>query len=77
MSKLKNVPVDTITGKDLDYLSDMFQWNFIAFKKTCNDIDSLDDQKFVEIFGEASDFFEENLNLVLDIISNPGGDLDE
>ena len=77
MSKLNNVPANTITGKDLDYLSDMFQWNYIAFKKTCNDIDLLNDQKFVELFGEASDLFEDNLNMILDIINNPGGETDE
>ena len=77
MSKVNNVPANTITGKDLDYLSDMFQWNYIAFKKTCNDIDLLNDQKFVELFGEASDLFEDNLNMILDIINNPGGETDE
>ena len=37
MDKLQEVPVNTITGKDLDYLSDMFQWNYCAFKKSCNE----------------------------------------
>ena len=77
MSKLNNVPANTITGKDLDYLSDMIQWNYIAFKKTCNDIDLLNEQKFVELFGEASDLFEDKLNMILDIINNPGGETDE
>ena len=74
MSKLMTVPVDTITGKDLDYLSDMFQWNYIAFKKTCNDIECVDNQEITEIFGEACDLFEANMNDVLDIVNNPGGD---
>lgn len=43
MNKMMNVPEDTITGKDLDYLSDMFQWNYIAYKKTCNDMDCVKD----------------------------------
>ena len=29
--KYENVP-NIISGKDLDYLSDMFNWNFNAFK---------------------------------------------
>ena len=32
MNKMKNVPNDTITGKDLDYLSDVFLWNYNAWK---------------------------------------------
>ena len=38
MNELKEVPFDTITGKDLDYLSDMFQWNYCAYKKAYNNI---------------------------------------
>ena len=74
MTKYEEVPVETITGKDLDYLSDMFQWNYNAFKKTCNDIEYINNQSLLDIFGEASDLFEKNMNCVLDIISNPGGD---
>lgn len=71
------VPVDIITGKDLDYLCDMFQWNYNAFKKTCNDIEYINNQEIIDLFGKASDLFENNLNVVLDIISNPGGEGDE
>lgn len=74
MSKLMTVPVDTITGKDLDYLSDMFQWNYISFKKTCNDIENINTNEIVEFFGRACDLFEANMNDVLDIINNPGGE---
>lgn len=75
MSKLMTVPVDTITGKDLDYLSDMFQWNYGAFKRTCNDIEYINTEEIVKFFGEASDLFEANMNDVLDIINNPGGEV--
>lgn len=74
MSKLMTVPVNTITGKDLDYLSDMFQWNYSAFKKTCNEIECINTKEIVEFFGEACDLFETNMNDVLDIINNPGGE---
>ena len=77
MSKLQCVPANTITGKDLDYLSDMFQWNFIALKKTTNDIDFIKEQKIVDIFSDACNLFEENLNNVLDILDNPGGEEDD
>ncbi len=77
MDKLQEVPVNTITGKDLDYLSDMFQWNYCAFKKSCNDIEYLNTQEIIEIFSEASDLFENNMTDVLDIINNPGGENNE
>ena len=77
MNKMKEVPVDIITGKDLDYLSDMFQWNYCAFKKSCNDIEYLNTQEIIEIFSEASDLFENNMTDVLDIINNPGGENNE
>ena len=71
------VPVDVITGKDLDYLSDMFQWNYLAFKKVCNDIEYINTQDILDFFGKSSDLFENNLNIILDIIANPGGDVNE
>ena len=77
MANYENVPVDIITGKDLDYLSDMFQLNYNAFKKTCNDIEYINNQEIIDLFGKASDLFENNLNDILDIISNPGGESDE
>ena len=77
MNKIMCVPVDIITGKDLDYLSDMFQWNFIAFKKGCHDVEYVTTPEIVDFFGKATDFFEQNLNTILDILSNPGGEVDE
>ena len=44
------VPVYVITGKDLDYLSDMFQWNYLAFKKVCNDIEYINTQDILDFF---------------------------
>ena len=55
----------------------MFQWNYNAFKKTCNYIEYINNQEIIDLFGKASDLFENNLNDILDIISNPGGESDE
>lgn len=74
MNKLLCVPADTITGKDLDYLSDMFQWNYIAFKKLCNDIEYLSNQEIVDFFSKVTDYFEDNLNTILDVLEYPGGE---
>ena len=32
MNQYDSVPDGILTGKDLDYLKDMFQWYYIAFK---------------------------------------------
>jgi len=77
MSKMMNVPVDTVTGKDLDYISDMFQWNSIAYKKLCNDMEYVNDQNINDILSEAATLFDNNLNLILEIVNNPGGDFNE
>lgn len=77
MKFYETIPVDLITGKDLDYLCDMFQWNYNAFKKTCNDIEYINNQEIADFFGKAGDFFENNLNDILEIINNPGGDVNE
>lgn len=77
MEKMMNVPDDLITGKDLDYLSDMFEWNYVAYKKVCNESEYLNDKKISEVFDEASTLFDGNLNLILNIINNPGGEIDE
>ncbi len=61
-----------ITGKDLDYLSDMFQWNYGALKQTNSAIDSTTDQEIKDIMQKACNTFENNLNLVLNILSQGG-----
>ena len=35
------VPSDILTGKDLDYLSDMFQWNYGAYKQMKNSVNQV------------------------------------
>lgn len=61
-----------ITGKDLDYLSDMFQWNYGALKSVNESINNVSDMDLKNIFQKAYDLFNSNLNLVLTIL-NQGG----
>ena len=77
MEKLNEVPVNVITGKDLDYLSDMFQWNYTAYKCAYNNIESMTDIELKDFFNESCQTFDDNMNTVLSIITNPGGDIDE
>ena len=63
---------DIITGKDLDYLSDMFQWNYGALKQVNAAMDSITDQQIKDIMQKSYHVFENNLNQVLNIL-NQGG----
>lgn len=77
MNEMMEVPIDFITSKDLDYLSDMFQWNYSAYKSVCNDVEYINDKEISDLFNRIEEMFDDNLNLVLKIINNPGGDIDE
>ncbi len=68
------VPSNIFTGKDLDYLSDMFQWNYGAYKKMKNSVDKVLDQEIISVMDKAIELFDHNLNTVLSVL---GGALNE
>lgn len=57
-----------ITGKDLDYLSDMFNWNYSAFKCMNDALCCVEDDNIKSMIKKSIDLFNNNMNLVLDII---------
>ena len=65
----ENVP-KIITGKDLDYLSDMFNWNYGIYKNTINAIDKVMDEEIKNLLIKASDIFYGSMNVVLNILNN-------
>ena len=65
--KYQEVPY-IIIGKDLDYLSDMFSWNYGAYKSIYNSISKVNDEEIKKILEEGSELFDENMNIVLDIL---------
>ena len=62
------VPNNILTGKDLDYLSDMFQWNYGALKCYNDSISSINDKEIIDITQRAVNLFDDNLNDVLDTL---------
>lgn len=68
MENYKTVP-DIITGKDLDYLSDMFEWNYLAYKEVSNAVDSIVDEEIKDILDRASQLFYNNMNMVLGVLN--------
>ena len=65
----ENVP-NIITGKDLDYLSDMFNWNYGGYKNMVNSIDDVNDEEIRNMLVSATDMFYKNINVVLNILNN-------
>ncbi len=68
----EEVPSNVITGKDLDYLSDSFEWNYGALKKINNDKNLVNDQEIKDVFEKASNLFDDNLNSILKILESRG-----
>lgn len=58
-----------ISTKDLDYLEDMFNWNYLAYKKMINSIDMINNLEIEETIEKAGDTFKENMNIILDILN--------
>ena len=59
-----------ITGKDLDYLSDMFNWNYGGYKNTINAIEKVNDEEIKNVLTKASDLFYGNMNVVINTLNS-------
>lgn len=69
----ESVPTNILTGKDLDYLTDMFEWNYEALKKTDFALDMVDDQAIITVLDKGCSLFDENLEATLNILESRGG----
>ena len=61
-----------VSSKDLDYLSDMFNWNYGAYKTSINASNSVSNQELSEMLQKSSNVFYSNMTKVLNIINNGG-----
>lgn len=75
--KYAKVPEDLISGKDLNYLCDMFQWNYDCLKSTNEALSRVSDMEIKNILEQAYNLFNQNMQIILDILSNRGGDINE
>lgn len=57
-----------ITGKDLDYLSDMFNWNIESYKFFNNILKNVTDAKIRSLIKTSVNIFDNNMCEVLSII---------
>jgi len=67
MENMNTVP-NIITGKDLDYLSDMFNWNYGAYKSAYNSLEKITDEEIKNIIERAVTLFHSNMTNVLNIL---------
>ena len=68
MQNYSEVP-SIISGKDLDYLSVMFNWNFNAFKLINDFKEKVSDEEIKDLIERVCKTHKENLNAVLNILS--------
>lgn len=68
---MKKVP-DILTPKDLDYLSDLFNWNYLGYKIAYDCEQNSTDKDLKNLFKEVSNAFYNNLNTTLDILYEKG-----
>ena len=71
-NKIYNEVPNIMTGKDLDYLSDMFNWNYEALKKTNVAVNQVNDEQIKKVLEKGYNLFKNNLNITLSIL-NEGG----
>lgn len=59
---------EILTGKDLDYLKDMFNWNYAAYKNTVEAIENVTDETLAKHLTKCSKHFYTQMNNVLQIL---------
>ena len=63
---------DIISSKDLDYLEDMFNYNYLGYKKIVNYIDMVNNLEIEEIMEKAGNTFNENMQEILENLKQGG-----
>jgi len=61
-----------ISGKDLDYLSDMFNWNYGVYKSTLNASNTVKDGELKEMLQKSTNLFYGTMTNILNILNNGG-----
>ncbi|MDE5586982.1 MAG: hypothetical protein K2I72_01265 [Bacilli bacterium] len=59
-----------ISTKDLSYLSDMFHWNFTAFKQLKHFANEVENEEIQELFQGLSEMHYQHMEWILSILRN-------
>ena len=67
---MKNYSVvpNILSNKDLDYLTDMFQWNYGAYKSVCSSINNVKDKQIKAHLKKSSTLLNSNMKQILNIL---------
>lgn len=68
MQNYETVP-EIISWKDLDYLSDIYNWNFNACKLANHFINEVQDNEIRELLEEVSNMHKEHAQVVTNILN--------
>ncbi len=64
---MKNIP-EMISTKDIAYIKDMFNWNYILFKKYDNYLENIEDEEICKLTNELSNLHFNNCNELLNLL---------
>lgn len=67
MQNYEEVPT-IISGKDLDYLCDIYNWNFNACKLANHFYNEVQDEEIKEVLTKAAEIHKEHATAVLNIL---------
>ena len=72
MEQSYEVVSSIISCKDLDYLSDMFNWNYGAYKNALNASLSANDEEIKTLLSSCANIFHLEMQNILNILNGGG-----
>ena len=64
----RKIAPEIFTGKDLDYLKDIFGWNHTAYKLGQDILNNIEDKKIYKVVSDCNDMFYKGMKMVIDIL---------
>lgn len=61
-----------ISGKDLDYIKDMLNWNFIAAKKARHYLEHIQDSNVSTLISQVGNMHKQHYSTLLSILQQGG-----
>jgi rubrerythrin len=62
-----------LSGKDLDYIKDMLNWNFIASKKANHFLSHIQDEEVSTLIRQVVEMHKRHYDLLINILKQEGG----
>jgi hypothetical protein len=57
-----------ISTKDMAYITDMFNWNYLAVKKLCDYSECVEDEEICEKFKELTNMHQNNCEKLIKLL---------